>query len=1012
MDQNRDINYRVNIDDSNFQAKLTQLRASLDASIGGMAGAGLGSNLMFGMVGASQGQLGQTMGLGGFADFGSQIRPVTYTPPAIAMQPHFGMVAIQQTLGQAGLASMGPVGMNLGGMAAHGIFSSRDAIPMQMSAAEYMSLSSRAFSARVGDAVGIGALSTVGTVAGLAAGSAGSALGSSLASGTLARGALGLIGGAAAGVAVGQYFGAVTDQMADNRAMQESLAAGSFRFMTGSGADVDRLTGRGFSMAARQNISTSIQNMELNDPRFGMQEYKGILEAGMQMDMFSGTRDAEDFKNRFKGLVENLKTITATLHTGLKEGMEVIRGMRDMGVTDPSEINRLTLGAEVAGRASGRTGLEMMAIGQTGAEMFRGTGINMARGFELAQQNVGMVRTMLNAGTLTRETIAQAGGENALAQQMTAGALASFQTTLGRGAMMANFNPATGQLNPNMVSNMFKQDAMSMVANAANLGPQGIISLQAHQEELISKMSPMQMQMMGIGAGVSQARMLVQAGMANNLEDAYIYTQKMQGKSHDLIQADLAMMKTDPEKFKESQELAMDTVRRQAALEDVRNRFNIGKRVSNALTRTFVQPVSSAFTELAGSVEQSWQNATMAAMGVAVGDDAILKKSIIEGGSSAGAVVDARGSTYSKLVGGQTSSGLMDLFESQGKFNAAAGGLQFGGATAKMFKDEAAVKAYAEANKTTMSIIGQRDGQLVAISSSEAQKAQKEAGANAITQEDRDKAGKRTLSVDAGVKLTDAIAKSGGNMSVEAAAQAVFGENFSFDKAKEMTGMESGEARAMLRRYASTTAGGGKLLELIDAQSEKAGATISDMSAAGRAAALSKGTAAASEAKKLLSPGWSPGKIFNREEGAALDVLGQLGPEAMMVQADLATGKISRAQADVSLRQMAEGRGLKFGGGLDSILSQNSALTPEQQKRLGELKVDIKNAAAVANEQGVQAAGGEAGKGGIVTGAAVGQISVETSKQLLLMGEQLMQNYKALQSMHEALKTATNPRSH
>jgi len=985
MDQNREIKYRVNIDDSNFQAKLTQLRASLDATVGGMGGAGLGSNLMFGMMGSSQSMMGAPMGMGGMADFGSQIRPVTYTPPAIAMQPHFGMVAIQQTLGQAGLASMGPAGMMLGGMASHGMFSNRESIPMQMSAAEYMSMSSRSFSARAGDAVGIGALSTVGTVAGLAAGSVGSAFGSSLATGALAKGALGLIGGAAAGMAVGQYFGAVTDQMADNRSMQEALAAGSFRFQTGSGPDTDRLTGRGFSRAARANIASSIQDMELNDPRFGANEYKGILESGMQMDMFSGAKDAEDFKTKFKGLVENLKTITATLHTGLKEGMEVIRGMRDMGVTDPGEVNRMVLGSEVAGRASGRTGMEMMAIGQTGAELFRGTGINMAKGFELAQQNVGMVRTMLNAGELTRETIAQAGGENSLAQQMTAGALGSFQTTLGRGAMMANFNQGTGQLNPNMVSNMFKQDAMSMVANAASLGPAGIVSLQAHQEELISKMSPMQMQMFGIGAGVAQARQLVQGGMANNLEDAYIYTQKMQGKSHELIQADLAFMRTDPEKFKESQELAMNTVRQQASLEDVRNRFNFGKQISNALTRTFVQPVAGAFTALAGSVEQGVQNISMAAMGVAVGDDSILTKSIIGAGSSGGIITDARGSSWQRFSGGQTSAGMMDLLDKSGG--------SFAGVKPMEFADEAALRSYANpatGPKVGMHIIGNRDGKLLAISDADQQAIADQASKNAVTQGDSDKAGKAVLTIENGVKLAETL-KTDRNIGVDAAAKAVFGDGLSK--------MGTGESRALLRRYAASTAGGDKLVELIDTES-KASTSLSDMSASDRADALAKGSKASKQARALLVAG------VGFMESSTINALDTLGPDALMIQAKQATGEIDKTQAGVALRQMAEKRGVKFDGGLERVLDLNSALSPEQKSRLGELKVDVANYAATANQQGQQAAGGKIGEGGIITGSVVGQISVETSQKLLTMGEQLKTMYKDILSMHEAVATS------
>ena len=64
-----------------------------------------------------------------------------------------------------------------------------------------------------------------------------------------------------------------------------------------------------------------------------------------------------------------------------------MKNFRDMGVTDPGQINGMLMGSEMRGRMSGRTGMEMMAIGQTGAEMFRGTGISMERNFELNQMN-------------------------------------------------------------------------------------------------------------------------------------------------------------------------------------------------------------------------------------------------------------------------------------------------------------------------------------------------------------------------------------------------------------------------------------------------------------------------------------------------------------------------------------------------------------------------------------------------------------------------------------------------
>ena len=304
------------------------------SAFGAMANFGMGYGYMGGMQ--------------GLADFGTQIRPVSYTPPAIAMQPHFGMIQVQQSLSQAGLASLGPFGMAMGNP-----LSTRDLLPMQISMAEYAALSGRSFGARLGDATAVGALTTAGTLGSLAGGGLGMAAGSSLFNSTLGRGIGGFMGGAAAGMAVSAYFGEVADMTATNRAVQNQLAAGSFRFMTG-GPDADPLTGRGFPRGARAQVADYVQSQELQDVRFGMPEMRNILESGMQMDMFSGTRDVGDFKQKFRSLVDNLKTITATLHTSLQEGMEVMRGFRDAGVTDPGQINRTVMGARGLSRVGKR----------------------------------------------------------------------------------------------------------------------------------------------------------------------------------------------------------------------------------------------------------------------------------------------------------------------------------------------------------------------------------------------------------------------------------------------------------------------------------------------------------------------------------------------------------------------------------------------------------------------------------------------------------------------------------
>lgn len=617
---------------------------------------------------------------GGLADFGSQVRPVTYTPPAMAMQPHFGMYQLQQTMGQAALGTLGPVGnamSTLGGAIGgfmHGglsgaVAGARGLVPENMTAAEYYQDSARAFGTRTGDAAAMGTLTAANIAASIPTAALGSAIGSAAFGGAgIAAGAAGLLGGAALAAVPAAYFKQVGEAFKENAAIQESIQAGSFRFVSGTNPDVDVERGRGFNREARSKIARGLQQEERQDVRYGATEYRQVLEGGMQLDLFSGTKDAEDFQQKFKGLVANVKTITTTLHTSMKEGLEVIRGMRDMGVTDPGEINRMVLSSEVQGRASGRTGMEMMAIGQTGAEMFRGTGISMARGFELNQMNTALIRQGLERGTISRETVAQAGGENALAQQQTGSALASFQSTIGRGMMMSAFNPQSGTLD---VSRMLApRDAQSMVSGAAGLGAQGILGFERKQEELISQMSPMQMRMFDVNQSSVMAKTLQNAGYAKNFEDAFFHAGRMRGKSVEQIKTDLAMIKQDPEQFKQDQQVAITSVAGQAQMEDARNRFNVGKKISNWFRETAVEPVNRVLQDVKDSVASTAERAHQSMTGQATVDTGFLSKEVqqIAGRNARGDVglIDASATPvsdiYRRIIGGQTSDKAADSF--------------------------------------------------------------------------------------------------------------------------------------------------------------------------------------------------------------------------------------------------------------------------------------------------------------------------------------------------------------
>ena len=831
FDQN--ITYRVNVDDTDFQAKLSQLRASLDMTMGGsafagmgMAGAGFTGPMMssMAMMGAPQGGY-SGMGMaglgGGFADFGAQIRPITYTPPAISIQPHFGMVALQQSAPQSFFGSMGPLGIGAAStfnFIRHPLSTQPNVVPPNMSLGEYSALSARAFGTRLGDATATAGLVAAGTAVGMVGSGVGGAIGEFMGGGMLG----GLAGGLLGGAAVSAYVNQVGDMMAQNRAVQTQLEAGSFRFVTG-GADVDPLTGRGFSRAARARVADFVQSSELKDLRYGMPEMREILESGMQMDMFSGASDIESFKQRFKGLVESMKTITSTLHTSIQEGMEVMRGLRDIGVTDPAQMTGIVTRAETLGRMSGRTGMEMLAIGQQGAELFRGTGVRMGLGLDTEMQNATLVRQMLNMGTISRETVAQAGGENALAHMLTASALASTQSAVGRGAMLGMFDPSTGGLDFS-----FKGGTFGVLGRAASRSPMDILNFQARQEEIVSNMSPQQLQLFGLQVDLMQAKTVTDAFMGGRegtpeyqkaLENQFINMEKRRGVPIAAIRANLGMLHTDPTQLREQQQTALASMAQQASLEDLRNTFNITKAASNWLQRTLVQPVQRFFTGIGTSVATGFENLSMTMMGASLANpigmdrDSIARgRALIESGAAAlPDVIDASGNFLQRNLipgGGQSGEALAAAMQQYG-----GGGLNYQGLSGMTFKSVDDVKKFAASHHQSLTILtrtAKGDMPVIAVATKQLDRAKEQQDRTQPTADDVARANETKLSTDQ-IAAIERIKVRQGELHSEAGFQnigrALFGDKFMTDAAS------AGFQRAMTRRVAEEEGFGRALSE-------------------------------------------------------------------------------------------------------------------------------------------------------------------------------------------------------
>lgn len=829
MSFDREINYRVNIDDSGFQAKLSNLRASLDSTIGGgMGGAQLGALL------APQSQ--NTMMLGGLADFGSQIRPVTYTPPAIAMQPHFGMFAINQSAAASFAGAFGPTGANLyyarepiggaiGGAALGAMFAgplgalggaiaggavgisrtdfTKDIIPLQVSMAEHMELSARSTGTRMGDLAGSIGLAAASTGVGLLSAGFGDMIGTHL-GGKLG----GFAGGAIGGMIPAKYAAEVYDMMANNRAVQSALESGSFRFITG-GKDLDTLTGRGFSRDSRMKVANFIQQTELKDLRFGPGEMRQVLEAGMQYDMFSGTGDVEGFKTKFKGLVEGLKTITSALHTSLKEGIEVMRGFRDMGVDDVSTMTRLSLQSEAFGRASGKTGSEMLAVGQAGAEIFRGTGVRMGLGFDLNQMNTVLIRSGLNQGTLSRETVAQAGGENALAQQMTANALSFTQTAFGRGLLLGQYK--TGLTN----EQIGRGDVFSLFSPLAGTTAGELVHFQANQEELIGKMGPLGLKNLESSGMMAQATTLARSGMGIGFRDAFISLQLQNGKSRSAIDATLSSLEGDPDKIRtDIEKAAFGNVARQTAMEEARSKYNFGKKLSNfARTALGIDFASRFFMNVSNTIGNEiddmggyFSGSSVIRTNAGLTEAAVKSgKDLVEAAGSKAdqeaylvqqgfGVSDASGNLIQRTVGGQSGEALAERF--------VKGNMSFGGMTAQAFKTQEDVERAAQTSRQRYTILTRtsdaKGGGIVAVRTSDLEGHLKRIRDEAPEQKDIEKAKEMKLTEAQEVALAKLVRGGAENVTGAQIAKALGFKETDYGK---LSGVERAQIGIAAEQY-------------------------------------------------------------------------------------------------------------------------------------------------------------------------------------------------------------------
>lgn len=497
--------------------------------------AGYGNNPLFTMMGGF-GAVGGGMASGAgdmLSAIGAHVRPLAYTPPAFVATSYAGHY-IQQTGFMASLKNLVGVGPALRG--------ARDYDIAQNAAGD------------------------IGERAGLAAGGIGLAGLEGIAGAIGGR--FGLLPGFGAMYIASKGTDMVRKAVAERREVEGYLDLTSDRFITASSAPglADQRKGTGFSVESRRQVAEYIRELDINDPLLNMQDLTKVLKGGVEAGVFTGTHDMQGFKKTFKDLVENVKVVATTLHQTLEEGVKTIRDLRGVGI-DPSQARGVVLAAEAAGRVSGRTAGEMLNLGMQGAELFRGTGVTMQIGFESNMMNAAAIRSARDAGMISQEAIAQAGGEESMAQRMTATSLGFMQSGMGRGVAGAFLGGAgPGGFNVEAF-NRFAGGGMDMghLAGAAAQGlgsPSRLISFQANQAQFISEMG----KQFG-GQGLQIAQMSTAMSMATMMsrmtgtpmDDAFKFSLEQQGVDEQTATMMMARLKNAPNEFTANQRAAGQT---------------------------------------------------------------------------------------------------------------------------------------------------------------------------------------------------------------------------------------------------------------------------------------------------------------------------------------------------------------------------------------------------------------------------------------------------------------------
>lgn len=264
--------------------------------------------------------------------------------------------------------------------------------------------------------------------------------------------ALGTFGVATAGMMAAGY---VASQMQAGAAQQQQFVRGmqgSFNFQTPFGS--------GFSNPQLAAIGGQLRNMSgqigPQGQMVGFEELSALAQSMGKMGMTSGVQSVTSFTQSFRKMIDSVRHVAKELGTSLKEAQEMMAGMRNSGIFNVSDQQRMASEMRRFSVAGGLSTPELSQAASIGAQVSRAIGGKGGAGAFGGVRTLGQIGLAVESGVLSDEDIYNttglrgADGRQALASMQMQSAGAWLRTGRGR-RFVASLADTNGELDPQAI---------------------------------------------------------------------------------------------------------------------------------------------------------------------------------------------------------------------------------------------------------------------------------------------------------------------------------------------------------------------------------------------------------------------------------------------------------------------------------------------------------------------------------------------------------------------------------